>query len=31
MSVNQIILGKLGFIDKTFSKKKNSFYFQQSL
>ena len=31
MSVDQIILRKLGFLDKIFSKKYNSFYFQQSL
>ena len=31
MSVDQIIVRKLGFLDKIISKKNNSFYFQQSL
>ena len=29
-SIGQIILRKLGFMDKIFSKKNNSFDFQQS-
>ena len=31
MTVDQIILRKLDFIDKTFIKKNNFFYFRQSL
>ena len=31
MTVDQIIIRKLDFIDKTFIKKNNSFYFRQSL